>query len=128
MKKAPAAATMATKPWPTANTLAAPLKLDAEGEAELIGLVTAGVVTTPGAVPVAGAEELPATGNGVVDTDETAAVVAGAEVAGVVTTALELLALAVVETWLSVLSPGADTNEVGAEATEPVATQGKVEM
>jgi len=125
MKKAPAAATMATKPWPTARTLAAPLKDEGAGLAELIGLVAAGVVA-PGAVPVAATVEFPATGNGVAAEETTAAVVeAGVE------TALEeatLLALEVVETWESVLSPAAEINEVAALAIEPVAAHAKVSM
>ena len=126
MKKAPAAATMATKPWPTARTLAAPL--NDEGVAELIGLGTAAVWTTA-AAPGAGDEELPPTGYGVDTAGEAAAVVGGAEVWAVMTIALALLlALPVVETWLSVLSPGAEDKEVGAEAMEPVATHGKVEI
>lgn len=62
MKKAPAAATMATKPWPTAKTLAAPLNVDGLGVAPPAGVLAAGVVT-PGAEPVAaGTVELPAMG------------------------------------------------------------------
>ena len=113
---------MATKPWPIATTLAAPLKV--EGEGEVIGLVAAAVVTAA-VVPVAGEEPLPATGYGVEADGATGAEVAGADI---VTGPLELTALAVVETWLSVLSPAAEMIEVGAEAIEPVATQGKVEM
>ncbi len=105
MKKAPAAATMATKPWPTAKTLAAPLNADVAGVAEVIGLTAA--VVTPEPVPVATADELPATGKGVALTEVTAA----AEVETGVVKALvaaTLLALEVVETWLSVLSPAGE--------------------
>ena len=41
---------------------------------------------------------------------------------------LEPLALPEVATWPSVLSPAAETSEVAAEATEPVARHGNVEM
>ena len=122
MKKAPAAATMATKPWPTANTLAAPLNAEAAG-AEEMGL-TAAEVTTPGAVPVATADELPATGNGVAAAEVTAAEV----VAAVVVASDALLALEEVATWLSVLSPAGETCEVADWATEPVAIHGKVSI
>jgi hypothetical protein len=122
MKKAPAAATKATKPWPIAKTLAAPV--NADGVAEVMGL-TAGVVATP--VPLATAEPLLATGKGVAATE----VAAGAEVAAAVVVALTetaLLAEEVVETWLSVLSPAGEIWEVAAVAIEPVATHGKVSM
>ena len=124
MKKAPAAATMATKPWPTAKTLAAPLNED--GDAEAMGL-TAAVVTPETPVPLATAEPLLATGKGVAATE----VAAGADVEAAVVVALveaTLLAEEVVETWLSVLSPAGEIWEVAAVATEPVATHGKVSM
>ena len=74
---------MATKPWPTAKTLAAPLNDDGAGGAVPAGAVVAGV-EAPGTVPVAaGAVELPATGYGVATAalDVAAAVDAGAELA-----------------------------------------------
>lgn len=136
-KKAPAAATMATKPWPTTNMLAAPLKPDGAGaDEEPPGLlVTAGVVTTPGAVPVAIVDEFPM-GYGVATADEdgvdaadeveaTDDMLIGPEVWAVMATRL---ILEVVATWESVLSPAAEINEVGALATDPVAAQGKVSM
>jgi len=124
MKKAPAAATMATKPWPTAKTLAAPLNED--GEAVVMGLMAA-VVTPETPVPEATAEPFFATGKGVAATE----VAAGTEVAAAVVVALAeatLLAEEVVETWLSVLSPAGETWEVAAVAIEPVATHGKVSI
>jgi hypothetical protein len=124
IKKAPAAATMATKPWPMAKTLPAPL--NDEGVAEAIGL-TAAEVVTPEMVPVAIADELLATGKGVAATEETTAdeVETGVVEALVAAT---LLALEVVETWLSVLSPAGEICEVAAVAIDPVARHGKVSI
>lgn len=127
MKKAPAAATMATKPWPMAKTLPVPLNVDGEAAGEPPAGVLVEGVTPAGAGPVAaGLEPLPATGYGVAAAAavEAAKVDAGAEVWADMT--IMLWPALVVATWELVCSPGAEMSEVGAVATEPVAWQGNV--